>query len=193
MWRRYGDAFYTLITFGFFGFETIALGGLSIAFLLGRTSGIVATPLEGVLFAVVTSTASALALLGLYLLVYHFVSALRDRWHEERLDSWTERWITLALEDATGQGPAGGPAQRRLPPAAVEAVLRLLEAVKGEEGDRLKSGAGRPSGRPVDAAAAAGGAPGGAAGRDREPRQGTPAAGAGRAAGAPEASQEGVA
>jgi len=140
MWRRYGDALYTLITFGFFGFETIALGGLSLAFLLGRTSGIVSTPLEAVLFAVVTSTASALALLGLYLLVYHFVSALRDRWHEERLDSWTERWITLALADAATPEAAGaGPAQRRLPPAAVEAVLRLLEAVKGEEGDRLKA------------------------------------------------------
>jgi HEAT repeat protein len=139
MWRRYGDAFYTLITFGFFGFETIALGALSVAFLLGRTSGIVSTPLEGVLFAVVTSTASALALLGLYLLVYHFVSALRDRWHEERLDTWTERWITLALADAGAQETGSGPAQRRLPQAAVEAVLRLLEAVKGEEGDRLKA------------------------------------------------------
>jgi HEAT repeat protein len=137
VWRRYGDAIYTLVTFAVFGFETLALGALSVSFLLGKSTGIASTAVESILFAVVTSTASALALLGLYLLVYHFVSALRDRWHGERMDAWTERWIGLALETA----PAGGPgnlAPRRLPGAAVEALLGLLEAVKGEEGDRLK-------------------------------------------------------
>jgi hypothetical protein len=79
MWRRYGDAVYTLLTLAIFGFETIALGGLSLAFLLGTATGIASTPVEGILLAVVTPTASALALLGLYLLGYHFVSAMRDR------------------------------------------------------------------------------------------------------------------
>jgi HEAT repeat protein len=137
VWRRYGDAIYTLVTFAVFGFETIALGALSVSFLLGKSTGIASTAVESILFAVVTSTASALALLGLYLLVYHFVSALRDRWHGERMDAWTERWIGLALETA----PAGGRGDltpRRLPGAAVEALLGLLEAMKGEEGDRLK-------------------------------------------------------
>ena len=137
MWRRYGDAIYTLVTFAVFGFETLALGALSVSFLLGKSTGIASTAVESILFAVVTSTASALALLGLYLLVYHFVSALRDRWHGERMDAWTERWIGLALETAPAGG-AGDVAPRRLPGAAVEALLGLLEAVKGEEGDRLK-------------------------------------------------------
>jgi hypothetical protein len=98
MWRRYGDAVYTLVTFAIFGFETLALGALSVSFLLGKATGIASTPVEEILFAVVTSTASALALLGLYLLAYHFTSAMRDRWQAERLDAWTEKWIGLALE-----------------------------------------------------------------------------------------------
>ena len=137
MWRRYGDALYTLLTLAIFGFETIALGALSLAFLLGAAAGIASTPIEEILLAVVTSTASALALLGLYLLSYHFVSNLRDRWQADRLDQWTEWWVGLALTgpDEPVDGGSGG---RRLPRVAVDSVLSLLEAVKGEEGDRLK-------------------------------------------------------
>lgn len=137
MWRRYGDAVYTLVTFAVFGFETLALGALSISFLLGRTTGIADTPVEGILLATLTSTASALALLGFFLLGYHFTSTLRDRWHVEQLDTWTERWIALALEDTPAEQIADTP--RRLPRAAVDAVLSLLEVVKSEEGDRLKA------------------------------------------------------
>jgi HEAT repeat protein len=137
MWRRYGDAVYTLVTFAVFGFETLALGALSISFLLGRTTGIADTPVEGILLATLTSTASALALLGFFLLAYHFTSTLRDRWHVEQLDTWTERWIALALEDTPADQTADVP--RRLPRAAVDAVLSLLEVVKSEEGDRLKA------------------------------------------------------
>jgi HEAT repeat protein len=137
MWRRYGDAVYTLVTFAVFGFETLALGALSISFLLGRTTGIADTPVEGILLATLTSTASALALLGFFLLAYHFTSTLRDRWHVEQLDTWTERWIALALEDTPAEQTADVP--RRLPRAAVDAVLSLLEVVKSEEGDRLKA------------------------------------------------------
>jgi HEAT repeat protein len=139
MWRRYGDAVYTLVTLAIFGFETLALGWLSLSFLLGRATGIASTRVEGVLLATVTSTASALALLGLYLLGYHFTSSLRDRWHGERLDDWTERWIGLALEDAPAEAAADAPAPRRLPRAAVDSVLSLLEVVKSDEGDRLKA------------------------------------------------------
>jgi len=139
MWRRYGDAIYTLVTFAIFGFETLALGALSVSFLLGRTTGIASTPVEGVLLATLTSTASALALLGFFLLGYHFTSTLRDRWHVEQLDAWTERWIGLALEDTPAEQIADGSMPRRLPRAAVDAVLSLLEVVKGEEGDRLKA------------------------------------------------------
>jgi HEAT repeat protein len=139
MWRRYGDAIYTLVTFAVFGFETLALGALSISFLLGRTSGVFSTPVEGILLATLTSTASALALLGFFLLGYHFTSTLRDRWHVEQLDTWTERWIGLALEDTPAEQVAGGAISRRLPRAAVDSVLSLLEVVKSEEGDRLKA------------------------------------------------------
>jgi HEAT repeat protein len=136
MWRRYGDAVYTLLTLAVFGFETIALGGLSLAFLLGTATGIASTPVEGILLGVVISTASALALLGLYLLSYHFVSQVRDRWQAEQLDHWTERWLGLALVGPDEPVPDSG--RGRLPRVAVHAVLSLLEAVKGEEGDRLK-------------------------------------------------------
>ena len=137
MWRRYGDAFYTLLTLAVFGFETIALGGLSLSFLLGGATGIASTPVEGILLGVVISTASALALLGLYLLSYHFISNLRDRWQAEHLDKWTEWWVGLALT-GPGEPVDAGSGRRRLPRVAVDSVLSLLEAVKGEEGDRLK-------------------------------------------------------
>ena len=146
MWRRYGDALYTLLTLAIFGFETIALGVLSLAFLLGAAAGIASTPIEEILLAVVTSTASALALLGLYLLSYHFISSTRDRWHHEQVDKWTEWWVGLAL--AGPDEPADdGASRRRLPRVAVDSVLSLLEAVKGEEGDRLKEAL---AGRGVD-------------------------------------------
>jgi HEAT repeat protein len=137
MWRRYGDAVYTLMTLAIFGFETIALGVLSLSFLLGAATGIVSTPIEGILLSVLTSTASALALLGLYLLGYHFVSAMRDRHHGDQLDTWTEWWVGHALADPAGPTEDGS-SVRRLPRVAVDSVLSLLEAVKGEEGDRLK-------------------------------------------------------
>jgi HEAT repeat protein len=139
MWRRDGDAAYTLVTLAIFGFETLALGALSLSFLLGKWAGVTSTPIEGVLLATVVSAASALAMVGLYLLSYQFVSKLRDRRHAGQLDTWTERWIGLALADDSAESIAGSPRSRRLPRAAVHAVLSLLEAVKGEEGDRLKA------------------------------------------------------
>jgi HEAT repeat protein len=139
MWRRYGDAAYTLVTLAIFGFETLALGFLSISFLLGKWVGVTSTPFEGVLLATVASAASALAIVGLYLLSYHFVSTQRDRRHAAQLDTWTERWIGLALADDADEANAKTPSARRLPRAGVQAVLSLLEAVKGEEGDRLKA------------------------------------------------------
>ena len=38
MWRRYGDAVYTLLTLAVFGFETIALGLLSLSFLFVKAA-----------------------------------------------------------------------------------------------------------------------------------------------------------
>jgi HEAT repeat protein len=139
MWRRYGDAVYTLVTLAIFAFETLALGALSISFLLGRWISFSETPFEGVLLATVASAASALAIVGLYLLSYHFVSSVRDRRNASQLDTWTERWIGLALTDDADEGSSWTASARRLPRAAVQSVLSLLEAVKGEEGDRLKS------------------------------------------------------
>jgi HEAT repeat protein len=137
MWRRYGDAVYTLLTLAVFGFETIALGGLSLSFLLGAATGIASTPVEGILLGVVISSASALGMLGLYLLSYHFISSMRDRWHGDQIDQWTEWWVGLAL--AGPEEPVeDGSRRRKLPRVAVDSVLSLLEAVKGEEGDRLK-------------------------------------------------------
>jgi HEAT repeat protein len=139
MWRRYGDAAYTLVTLAIFGFETLALGALSLSFLLGKWAGVTSTPIEAVLLATVASAASALAMVGLYLLTYQFVSSMRDRRHAQQLDTWTERWIGLALADDSAESIAETPSARRLPRASVHAVLSLLEAVKGEEGDRLKA------------------------------------------------------
>jgi signal transduction histidine kinase len=126
MWRRYGDALYTLLTLAIFGFETIALGALSLAFLLGAAAGIASTPIEEILLAVVTSTASALALLGLYLLSYHFISSTRDRWHHEQIDKWTE-WYDVTefvrLEQA-GTAQQHVTAELRMRNARIEEEVR---------------------------------------------------------------------
>ena len=120
MWRRYGDAAYTLMTLAIFGFETIALGALSLSFLLGSASGIASTPVEGILLGIVISTASALALLGLYLLSYHFISNMRDRWQADRSTSGPSGGsgspspvpTTRASTRATGGGCPGWPCTR---------------------------------------------------------------------------------
>jgi HEAT repeat protein len=143
VWRRYGDAAYTLVALAILGFEMLALGALSLSFLPGRSTGIASTPVEGVLLATVTSAASALVMLGLYLLFYHFVSTQRDRRHARQLDTWTERWIALALADDSDVATADIPTSGRLPRAAVDAALSLLEAMKSEEGDRLKAALAR--------------------------------------------------
>jgi signal transduction histidine kinase len=126
MWRRYGDALYTLLTLAIFGFETIALGALSLAFLLGAAAGIASTPIEEILLAVVTSTASALALLGLYLLSYHFISSTWDRWHHEQIDKWTE-WYDVTefvrLEQA-GTAQQHVTAELRMRNARIEEEVR---------------------------------------------------------------------
>jgi hypothetical protein len=120
MWRRYGDALYTLLTLAVFGFETIALGVLSLSFLLGKASGIASTPIEAILLSVVISSASALALLGLYLLSYHFISAMRDRHHADQIDTWTEWWVGLAL--AGPDEPVEDRRRHKLPRVAVDSV-----------------------------------------------------------------------
>ena len=64
MWRRYGDAAYTLMTLAIFGFETIALGALSLSFLLGSASGIASTPVEGILLELLNTIATERAPAG---------------------------------------------------------------------------------------------------------------------------------
>jgi hypothetical protein len=61
---------------------------------------------------------------------------MRDRHHAGQIDTWTEWWVSLAL--AGPEEPVEDRGRRKLPRVAVDSVLSLLEAVKGEEGDPLK-------------------------------------------------------
>jgi hypothetical protein len=111
MWRRYGDALYTLLTLAIFGFETIALGTLSLAFLLGA-AGIASTPIEEILLAVVTSTASALAEVPVVILSADARPTLVD----QLLAQGARAFLTKPLD--------------------VRELLELLDAVAGDRDSR---------------------------------------------------------
>jgi HEAT repeat protein len=130
MWRRYGEAPYTVLVVGVITVEVLALGGLTWAFAFRLFGFGVSRELEGALIASVAVTAAALVMLTVYILGFHVLSVARERRSTERLEMWIERWVR-ALYD--GEVPPAAP----LPRDAREAGLELRELLKGEEGQEL--------------------------------------------------------
>jgi hypothetical protein len=65
-----------------------------------RCGDAVYTPIALAIFGFETMV---LGVLGLYLLSYHFVSAVRDRHHGDQLDSWTYLTPSRASSAPTGR------------------------------------------------------------------------------------------
>jgi HEAT repeat protein len=130
MWRRYGEAPYTILVVGVITVEVLALGALTWVFAFRLFGFGVGRELEGALIASVAVTAAALVMLTIYILGFHTLSAARERRSTDRLESWIERWVR-ALYD--GDAPPPAPLTRE----AQEAGLQLRELLKGEEGQDL--------------------------------------------------------
>ena len=132
MWRRYGDAPYTILVLGVFTVELVSLGLLTWTLSLRMGQLVPTTRIEQVLIGSVASTAAAVLLLSAYILVYHMLSVPRERRDRERMAAWTERWLRV-VDGAT-------PAPRApLAREALEAALELRERLHGEEGRELST------------------------------------------------------
>src|SRR5438128_6180338 len=132
MWRRHGDAAYTLLVLGIFTIEALALGVLVWTFALragGLRSG---SSLNDVLIGAVVTTALGLLGITVYILGYHALSALRERRRDELLGKWTERWIAVVIFLADCPKPP-------LRPEAEDAALELRAILKGEDGLALSA------------------------------------------------------
>ena len=133
MWRRYGDAAYTLMTLAIFGFETIALGALSLSFLLGRASGIASTPVEGILLGIVISTASALASRGVD---SWFLRRARSGHLTAKLDAIEnlgKARLPQAFDDLLGLFHHAKPVVRRMSARAAGVTLAVMPPEDGPD------------------------------------------------------------
>src|SRR3989442_13647082 len=133
MWRRYGDVSYTVLVFGVLCIEFFGLGFLTVAFSRRLSGQVPYSEVEAVLVGAVALTGVALVMLNTYVLVYHIISAVRERQVADRVSNWTEQWIRAVYEE----GPLP---ESPLPPEAEEAGLSLRDLLEGEEGDRLAEG-----------------------------------------------------
>jgi HEAT repeat protein len=131
MWRKYGDDLYALLVLLVFSVEAVTLGALTWAFVLKLADQLDSGRVGSLLAGSVAVTAIALLVIGAHVLGYHALSSRRDRWRRERLDAWTERWVSVLFQAET---PPTGP----LSPEAEEALLDLRETLVGTEGERVE-------------------------------------------------------
>ena len=130
MWRRYGDVLYAVVLSVVLTAEAAVLAVLTWMFLPGLARLVPRLELEAMLLAGVAMTGMALVAVAGFVLAYHSFSARRERLHMEALDVWADRWVRVVIERRPRPEP---PIQG----AAVEALLDLREALRGEEGERV--------------------------------------------------------
>jgi HEAT repeat protein len=130
VWRRYGEAPYTVLVVGVITVEVLSLGALTWIFAFRLFGFGVSRELEGALIAAVAVTAAALVMLTIYILGFHVLSVSRERRLTDRLEIWIERWVRALYDD--GEIPKA-PLSRD----AQEAGLQLRELLRGEEGREL--------------------------------------------------------
>jgi HEAT repeat protein len=128
MWRKYGDDLYAAVVLAVFSVEAVTLGALTWILVLRLADDLGADEVGAFLTGSVALTAAALLIIGVYVLAYHVFSSRRERGWQQRLDSWTERWVGVLFD--TEPPPPG-----RLPPEAVESLLDLRETLVGTEGE----------------------------------------------------------
>src|SRR5918999_985608 len=131
MWRKYGDDLYAAVVLAVFSIEAVTLGALTWIFVLRLADDLGAGEVGAFLAGSVALTAAALLVIGVHILGYHVFSSRRERGWQQRLDSWTERWVGVLFDTEP-------PPPRPLPREAVESLLDLRETLVGTEGERLE-------------------------------------------------------
>src|SRR5690349_809588 len=100
MWRRYGDYVFALLVLAVFTSEAVALVWLTSTFI-ARLFGLIAYGrLFATLLSVVASTAVALLVLSVHILVYYAVSAHREDRRRALVETWTRRLVAHVIDDA---------------------------------------------------------------------------------------------
>jgi HEAT repeat protein len=131
MWRKYGDDLYAAVVLAVFSIEAVTLGALTWIFVLRLADDLGAGDVDAFLAGSVALTAAALLVIGVHILGYHVFSSRRERGWQQRLDSWTERWVGVLFDTEL-------PPPSPLPREAVESLLDLRETLVGTEGERLE-------------------------------------------------------
>ena len=131
MWRKYGDDLYAAVVLAVFSIEAVTLGALTWIFVLRLADDLGAGEVGAFLAGSLALTAAALLVIGVHILGYHVFSSRRERGWQQRLDSWTERWVGVLFDTEL-------PPPSPLPREAVESLLDLRETLVGTEGERLE-------------------------------------------------------
>lgn len=131
MWRKYGDDLFAAVVLAVFSIEAVTLGALTWIFVLRLADDLGAGEVGAFLAGSVALTAAALLIIGVHILGYHVFSSRRERGWQQRLDSWTERWVGVLFDT---EPPPPGP----LPREAVDSLLDLRETLVGTEGELVE-------------------------------------------------------
>lgn len=131
MWRRYGDDLFALLVLAVFTVEALTLGFLTWDSIVRLTAGLGGGRAPLFLVGAVAVTALVVVTVSGYTIGLHVLSARGDRGRRQRLEQWTDRWVSVLFE---GQTPPPGP----LPSEAVDTLLDLREHLVGTEGERVE-------------------------------------------------------
>jgi HEAT repeat protein len=130
VWRRYGDVVYALLLSIVVTAETAALAAVTWVFVPSLSRLLPGFELESVVVAAVSVTGMALLTVSGFVLALHAFSDRKERLYLETLDAWADRWVRVVIE----RRPRPQPPIRG---AAVDALLDLREALRGDEGARV--------------------------------------------------------
>lgn len=131
MWRRYGDDLYAILVLAVFTVEALTLGFLTWDSIVRLTAGLDRGRLPLFVVGAVAVTALVVVTVSGYNIGLHVLSARGDRGQRQRLEQWTDRWVSVLFE---GHTPPPGP----LPSEAVDTLLDLREHLVGTEGERVE-------------------------------------------------------
>ena len=128
IWRVADSSWYRFIFLSVLALELSLLGLLASAFILYTLNATIAMYVHAALIAAVLGTLTGLILLTLFGFVIQLTSRRHQRYHEQQIDEWLNRWLDLVVFNS---GDALPPAPLSLP--AIEALIRLQDVMGGAQ------------------------------------------------------------
>lgn len=110
--------------------QVAGIGLLAWVFLTYPNTQSPTTTPDDVLMVLVVVTAAILVVLSVYVLLYHFITKLVNRFSPSQTDVWLNRWAYVILQDEPAP-PAP------LPAVAITTLVSMRELLKGEPGQQL--------------------------------------------------------